>query len=138
MKFKLENFIKENDIIEEKGTMDIDEYLLKVESSASLNLADRDTDGATNDIITDTKTDKQIVEEKEPTPVISDKISEDKADEPQTNNKKLKNTKPKPIIVRYIQDIIDFTEILEKDYDPNFVSANSGRWMKVVDSFCIK
>lgn len=45
--------------------------------------------------------------------------------------KRHKSLKPKPIFIREIEDVVEFTYKLEKDCDPNSVPAISGRWIKV-------
>lgn len=97
------------------------------------SLPEKATDGITEGA--DQTCVKQNVEGNSPDPsnsVIDNSIVK----EPEIS---IKPKKLKPIWVKEMEDIFEFTGILENKCDPNFVAAISGRWVKVLaNSFCSK
>lgn len=74
----------------------------------------------------------------DPANVTSEKIEESENNcETLTTNRKIKP--PKPIMVREINDITEFTSQVERDYSPNFEVEISSRWVKVnTQTFAVK
>lgn len=89
-----------------------------------MTLPETETDGAAEGATADSNKEIKLSEETE-SPAVTENISEDKSIKSQSDKEKLKNKKPKPIMIRDIVDIIEFTDNIEKHCYIDFVAAMS-------------